>query len=98
MAWSGGATPGGVFARGFDQAQEHRLRAQRAAGQLGVGLRAEEIGVHVLGQLLDAQRVTLLAAALAEGEAVAHVHRHPALEVREAEVDPPVAAVGGAEE
>jgi len=44
---------GGVLDRGLHQADEHRLRAQGAAGQLGVGLRANEVRVHVLRQLED---------------------------------------------
>src|ERR1700686_769571 len=46
------------------------------------------------GNLLDCEKVILLAAALPEDMAVAHVHRGTSLQVGQAEIDPPVTAIG----
>src|ERR1700743_2496603 len=78
-----------------------RRRAQQVVGaridQIGIGRRG--LGrVDVGGDLGDGQRVRLLAAPLSKGVARPNVNRRPAAQVRQTEVRPAVAAVGGAQQ
>src|SRR5438552_142278 len=54
--------------------------------------------VNVRRQFGDGDRVVILSAYLAQGMALAHVQRGAALQVRQAEVDAAVSAIGGAEQ
>src|SRR2546423_5156930 len=49
-------------------------------------------------QFCNRKRVRLLAAFLAEGKSLTHVNRHISLEIRQAEIYAPIAAVGGPEQ